>query len=475
MNKFSIICVVIFVGTISIMNADWSTDLRLTNNDSLSQTSINNAWCVDVSSSGQVYVGWYDMRDGNKEIYFKYTLDDSWSSDTRLTNNSAISQAPCIALGCSKKHAVWCDTRDGNEEIYYNELGPGLSRDKRLTSNDSLSKTPSLAVKDSTLHVVWCDWRTPVTDIYYKRSTNNGRNWSNDAQITSHQSSAGSVIPSIALADTCIHVVWTDTRDGHYEIYYNRSLTNGNTWGTDTRISSNDASVSVFASIAVSGSNVHVVWEDVRDGNYEIYYVRSTNNGTNWGNNVRLTSNDSSSNQPNIAVCDSHVYVVWTDEREGNKEIYFLNSANNGTNWSNLTRLTNNNAFSGYASIAVLGTNLYVVWTDERDGNREIYYKSYTPGKSNITKKDVTQKNNDFCRVYQTSSYLRLMGSTSIISPLQFKIYDITGREMSTFIYHPVTNYYDFIWKPDLPSGVFFITVNQKGIIYTSTRFIQIK
>ena len=71
-----------------------------------------------------------------------------------------------------------------------------------------------------------------------------------------------------------MHVVWYDNRDGNNEIYYKRSTDAGINWGADTRLTNNTA-YSEYPSVAVSGSVVHVVWNDYRDGNSEIYYKRN--------------------------------------------------------------------------------------------------------------------------------------------------------------------------------------------------------
>jgi hypothetical protein len=85
---------------------------------------------------------------------------------------------------------------------------------------------------------------------------------------------AYSFYPSIAVSGSVVHVIWEDYRDGNYEIYYKSSLDEGVSWGTDTRLTNNTAD-SFYPSIAVSSSVVHVVWLDIRDGNWEIYYKRN--------------------------------------------------------------------------------------------------------------------------------------------------------------------------------------------------------
>jgi hypothetical protein len=72
-----------------------------------------------------------------------------------------------------------------------------------------------------------------------------------------------------------------------------------------------------------AGPNVHVVWEDTRDGNDEIYYKRSTNNGTTWSTDTALTNDTARSWYPSLAISDTIVHVVWSDRRDRNYEIYY--------------------------------------------------------------------------------------------------------------------------------------------------------
>jgi hypothetical protein len=46
-------------------------------------------------------------------------------------------------------------------------------------------------------------------------------------------------------------------------------------WGAVIRLT-NVPDNSEIPSVAVSGNNVHVSWQDLRDGNYEIYYKKYT-------------------------------------------------------------------------------------------------------------------------------------------------------------------------------------------------------
>jgi len=126
----------------------------------------------------------------------------------------------------------------------------------------------------------------------------------------------------IAANGDIVHVVWHDNRDGNLEIYYKRSVDGGSSWGADTRLT-NAINNSSHPSILVSGQVVHVVWDDSRDGNIEIYYKHSTDGGVSWGTDARLTNAIHNSWLPSVSASDSVVHAVWYDQRDGNWEIYY--------------------------------------------------------------------------------------------------------------------------------------------------------
>jgi hypothetical protein len=419
--------------------SQWQPDVRLTNDPANSSTSVNNAWCVTASGS-VVHVVWEDNRDGNYEIYYKRSSNAgiSWGADTRLTNNNAQSRLPSLSVSGFVVHVVWQDYRDGNAEIYYKRStdgGVSWGADIRLTNYIEASMFPSMSVSGSFVHVVWYDYRDGNNEIYYKRSTDAGVNWGADIRLTNND--ASSQKPSVVVSGSVVHVVWYDTRDGNKEIYYKRSTNAGVSWLEDTRLT-NNASTSDLPSVAISGSVVHVVWEDFRDGNFEIYYKRSTDGGVSWGADLRLTNNTGWSEYPSIAVSGQLVHVVWEDDRDGNYEIYYKGSTDTGVSWGVDNRLTNNNAYSFYTSVAVSGSVVHVVWTDYRDGNYEIYYKRDPTGNT-IGIKNISSEIPSSYSLQQ--NYPNPFNNTSNLKfqivntgDVKLVVYNIMGREVQTLV-----------------------------------------
>ena len=85
----------------------------------------------------------------------------------------------------------------------------------------------------------------------------------------------------------------------HYSLLINNCEAQ---WQPDVRLTNNPAysysSYNNARCVASSGNDVHVVWYDSRDGNYEIYYKRSTDGGISWEADTRLTNNTANSRYP---------------------------------------------------------------------------------------------------------------------------------------------------------------------------------
>ncbi|OFY48825.1 MAG: hypothetical protein A2W85_14215 [Bacteroidetes bacterium GWF2_41_31] len=447
--------------------AQWQPDVRLTNNPSPSNTSLNNSWCV-AASGDTVLAVWDDQRDGNYEIYFKRSTDAgvSWGEDTRLTN-SAYSYDPCITIKGSVVHIVWQELHDGYYEIYYirsTDGGVSWDADTRLTTNTSDSWNPSIAANGSLVHVVWEDERQGNSEIYYKNSTDGGVTWGADTRLTTNPYDSWN--PSVTVSGLLVHVAWYDFRDGNWEIYYKRSADGGVSWGTDTRMT-NNSHVSRYPCLASSGSVVHLVWHDDRDGNYEAYYKRSEDDGTSWSADTRVTNDAANSMFPSIAISASTLHLVWFDTRDTpNVEIYYNQSTNEGLSWGNDVQLTDS-PLSSYPSVAVSGSVVHVVWQDMRDGNNEIYYKRNPTGDPVGINEPVTDRNTIQISPNPFSNEISVSNSSK--ESCEIIIYDITSKKVAYKKFTTTTK----LTTSQLGKGIYIFEVRNKNTVLRKGKIIK--
>jgi len=414
----------------SVVRAQWEPDVRLTYNDSFSTiTSSRSARNVAAGQGNDVYTIWYDYRDGNGEVYFKRSTDGgtSWNPDQRLTNNPDTSQHPSLAVSGASIHVAWMDRRDGNFEIYYQcstDRGTTWGPETRLTRDPFQSWGPAISVSGATVHIAWGDEQDQQYGIFYIRSTDGGATWTPNIRLNQSDGWPG---PALAASQTDLHVAWMVL----WGIGYQRSTDGGTTWSRDTMLVQSPVGAG-FPSVDAQGPEVHLAWQDARDGNPEIYYKRSSDRGATWSSDIRLTFDTSYTGIPSVTASGNNVHIVWWDGRDANLEIYYKRSTDGGASWDSDTRLTYGANASIYPSTAVSGSTVHLVWADGRDGNREIYYKRNPTGNSGVEGSTSSAPISHFPFSICPNPFVSF-ATVPGHSSESFTLYDISGRRVGTY------------------------------------------
>jgi len=468
--KKHLLFISIFLFTTLFSQAQWQPDTPLTNDPGSSQMDgLPNAHCI-ASSGDTVHVVWKDNRDGaSNEIYYKRSTDGglSWGSDIRISNNVFTSTAPSISMSGSLVIIVWSDKRDAisnnNYELYYSRStdgGSSWSTDTRLTNDPAQSDSPSVSVSGQLVSVVWDDYREVTTKTYYKRSTDGGISWGPDTKLIEPGGS-----PSVSVSGSVVHVVWNALGKTSYK----RSKDGGLTWEASILLSIENV-ITNSPSLSVSGSSVHVAWLDSRNSlKYEIYYKHSADSGVTWEADTRLTTNYTSATLfSSVAASGSDVHVVWDDNRDGNYEIYYKGSKDGGLSWGADTRLTNNAALSWHPYISASTRAVHVVWTDNRDGS-DIYYKR-NPTNSEVGLKEITPSGLQFTVYPNPASTEIKVQSLENINELT--IVYIYGKQI---YYSGVLNPTPVLRIPttDFPAGIYIIRL-KNGKRLSIQKFIKL-
>ncbi|MBN2378726.1 hypothetical protein JXM67_02855 [candidate division WOR-3 bacterium] len=350
----------------------WGPEIKVTRNTLGHYFSPNNAWNV-AAFGDSVYIVCHDDRDGPDRLYYSFSSDRGtfWLPDDMLVGDGL---NPSIDASSNNVHivAMYDDGTGIYDVVYYRSLDNGetwssMVNLSNLAASQINSKNPSIVVAGNNLHVVWEE----EGDIKYALSTNNGDSWDTTMIVSG---ASASIYPSVALSGGDVHVVWCDDSLAAQEIF---CINYDGSWGSKIRVSIDNSNNSTYPSVAASGDNVHVVWEDSRDGAAKVYYNRSLDKGVTWQpSDLRLIdiSSAAAAFHPSIAASGSDVHVVWHDERNTDAEIYYDYSGNNGSTWGADQRLTNASADSYDPSVTTYGNELHLVWIDERE-DMDIYYR----------------------------------------------------------------------------------------------------
>ena len=159
--------------------------------------------------------------------------------------------------------------------------------------------------------------------------------------------------------------------------------------GSEIRVSATIANSKV-PSIAWTGKEFGVVWSDDRDGNREVYFVRLDKNGKKLGEEVKIPYSHNISISPKIVWTGKEFGVVWEGNRDGNWEIYFARLDSSGKKIGKEKRITTNQTVSRFPEIVWAGDGYGVVWEELEvlsDKNRIYFTKLDIDGKQIMSPK----------------------------------------------------------------------------------------
>jgi hypothetical protein len=303
-------------------------DTRLTNN-----IAESNWPTIKLDNSDNVHIMWMDNRNityGYDIYYIK--LDNNGNllvGVTRLTYGSSNLWAYDFEVDSyNNLHFAWNDNRQSESEIYYLKLdnnGNPLINENRLTTAIGEARWPHLDIDNAdNIQIAWYDSRDGGAEIYYEKLDNNGVTLVDDKRLTFAGAASGA--PTLEMDNSNnVHIIWADNRNGDNQLFYKKLDNTGNTLIDDEMITNLGLAGYLFA---LDDYDVHISWTENRDGNDEIYYCKLNNNGTKVVNDTRLTFDNADSWWPRIYVDNSQsIHIVWDDNRDGNQEMYYKKGA----------------------------------------------------------------------------------------------------------------------------------------------------
>jgi hypothetical protein len=389
-----------------ISDPDGYQDLRIDVGDDPGQAASALYDSPDIAREGNnVYVAWDDFRNGTggSDIYFNRSTDNgmTWqmistgpldNTDTPGANTSWLTK---VSSSGANVYAVWEDYRwaGGGSDVYFNnstDYGATWQTEQNIDGYlPSVSSTPEIASTGNYVYIVWTDSRSGMNDIYFNRSTNGGASWSGAIRIDNGDSPGAdhSVSPRVTCTGSLVYCMWLDDRAGG-GVYFNRSTDYGATWqNPSARVDAGSSTVRSFgrlSSLRCAGTNVYACWTDDRTGTSEVYFNRSTNSGISWTGSVQACDGGANCAVPTLEVAGNYVYLAWHDDRMAGSylyDVFFDYSSDFGATWhSDIGPLDPGGIamMSDGVVIKADGSKVYATWRDDRNGTGDIYFNRST-------------------------------------------------------------------------------------------------
>jgi hypothetical protein len=352
-----------------------------TNN--LTQNDDDSVYPQISSSSDNIYIVWQESVGSygttNYDIFFKKSNDNgnSFGSSINLSDNEGFSEHPQIASVGINIYVVWVDESSGEREIMFSkssDSGKTFS-DSIVISQDSISPyNVELAAEGQNVYIVWNSFGIEMRNIILLSKSNDGGKTFGD--LTEIGVGDLETYPKIAASADEYYVSW-DTKDSKgTEISLIKGHKDSNNIHNVTQLGklNNEGIDGGESQVTADGDQVIVSWTSLVpiDKKY-VYISNSMNNGNDFGDNIPISSTNSS-NVENILINDN-TYIVWQDIIDGNEEIFYTKSNANGTSIDKPINVSNSIGISECPSITVSTSGIHIIWEDDTTGNHEVLYK----------------------------------------------------------------------------------------------------
>ncbi len=203
--------------------------------------------------------------------------------------------------------------------------------------------------------------------------------WDFSEQSIVSGSSTSAYTPSIAWSGLEYGICWEDNKDGNPEIYFARVDINGAIIDSPLRVTNSAASSEVCPTIIWNGSEYAITWFDDTPLARKIYFVRINAAGSKIGSEIAVSNSTNDCITPVLSWdnINSQYCILWADYRHGmGKEFYGALVDAAGTKIGNDIRITNTSGDSSFPDIVWNGTEYAITWMDTIDNSRyfDIYF-----------------------------------------------------------------------------------------------------
>jgi hypothetical protein len=401
------------------------------------QPSISN------NGNNSYVVSWYDDRTYSWNPFFQRINSSGVAQGTNQNATNAVQygweDVPnyiASAMDVAGDFIItWEDRRAVYSDVYFQKyFAQGTLNGSNVKVNNDVGTTsqfsPAIALTgNGNFYISWVDGRNNDYDIYFQRYDFQSTMLGTNTKANDDVGGMDQVYPQIAADESGnFTIVWEDYRNGNADIYLRRFNSSGIPLGSSVKVNDNTGtSKQSLPVIAMDrNGNVVVVWNDSRNGNYDIYSQRYNSSGVAQGANQKINDINSDHRFPKIAIAQNGNYVItWTALVNNLPDIYAQRFSSNGTKIGGNTLIVAQatDRSKGVANVSVSNNNVFFAWMDNRrQSGWDIYSKILTWSWGDVPSPAIPQTPSNLIAVTFNSSQINLSWQDNDVNELGYKV-----------------------------------------------------
>ncbi len=287
---------------------------------------------ITQTPNGILWLTWSSDRSGVSRIWYKTSSDNgkTWSTPKQITDGDASDHGPFIVNISGKLlWLIWCrrDNLD-NFNIWYkstHDYGSTWSSEHQLTTGNHFGPRVH-QTNNGRIWLVYNEYNGPTSFVMYKYSDNFGISWSS-SKILSQNTIGNSFGSIISDSKGDIYAFWRGEINNSGDIFYKKSIDNGENWSEEIQITNHPAYDSRLSATIDSEDKIYLAYNSWRSGYYQIWY-QSSLDGLHWTEPKQYTKFLGSDLSPCVGIISGLPHLVWHSNRFGNYEIWSGNLEN---------------------------------------------------------------------------------------------------------------------------------------------------
>lgn len=274
----------------------------------------------------RVYAVWADNSPGNREILFSRSTDDGTNFEAiqNLSNDDSDSHNQEMAAYGDNVYVIWLDRNmEENSRILLrasSDGGASFGETVEISSIADIGSFPKVAAYGNDVYVAWNVIGSGMDEgLYFAKSSDGGSTFRNPIKL---DDTPGEL--QVAAYNRTVYVIsgGLDPIEAN-SLHFFKSTDSGETFSDPLQIDAggefvNPTNVEVAA---VSEDVAYIAGQVFVGDNEEILLLPIS--GDNATGTVNLSKNAKISECPSIAISGDNIYVVWEDMTPGNHEVLY--------------------------------------------------------------------------------------------------------------------------------------------------------